>query len=118
MIARDLIRRVTFLKPEIYSDPDGRAVQDYLVQFSCLAHVRLVHGTEVLCGDTHALSNGCKFAIPSTLTSKAWAIITLRDSAEARQITSDWSVELQGRTFRLQEDPRPEDGMLTMLVET
>ncbi len=51
------------------------------------------------------------------LQSKAPAIVTVRDFPQTRQVTSEWRVEIDGRTFHLKEDPRPEGRMQAMLVE-
>lgn len=51
-------------------------------------------------------------------------VVTVRNSAAARRITSEWQVELRSRSgvtkvYQIKEDPRPSegDGFLEMLAE-
>lgn len=103
MNASDLTSRAMFLKPEIIRDPDGGLIQDYLPQFDCAAHVLFLRGTETV--------------MAARLQSKSPVIITIRDCADARLITSEWRVEISGRTYDIKEDPRPDGAMRAMLAE-
>lgn len=103
MQASDLKSRARFYEPYEAVDEDGQVVQDWLLRFTCAAHVHYLRGSEAV--------------MQARLQSKAPAIVTVRDFPEARQVTSEWRVEIDGRTFHLKEDPRPEGGMLAMLVE-
>ena len=58
------------------------------------------------------------------LASRNPAVITIRNSERARQITSEWQVELRSRSgvtkvYAVKEDPRPseQDAYLEMLAE-
>lgn len=105
MNASDLTRRATFLKPETYLDEDFQPVQGYVEQFTCAAHVHYLRGGEEV--------------MAARLQSKSPAVVTIRDSATARQVTSEWRVRIGGRTFEMKEDPRPDQArrLLEMLVE-
>ena len=58
------------------------------------------------------------------LASRNPVIVTIRNSARARQITSEWMVTLRSRSgvvkgYAIKEDPRPTEasGFLEMLAE-
>ncbi|MDS9468698.1 phage head closure protein [Paracoccus sp. MBLB3053] len=103
MNASELTRRAGFYEPVEEVDADGMIVQGWTLQFTCAAHIRYLRGSEAV--------------MQARLQSKAPAVVTIRDFAAARQITSEWRVEIDDRTFDLKEDPRREDAMLAMLVE-
>lgn len=67
---------------------------------------------------------GGESVMQARLASRNPVIITVRNSARARQITSEWQVELRDRTgmrktYAIKEDPRPTEasGFLEMLAE-
>ena len=67
---------------------------------------------------------GGESVMQARLASRNPVVITVRNSARARQITSDWQVELRDRTgirkiYAIKEDPRPSEasGFLEMLAE-
>lgn len=103
MQASDLKSRARFYEPYEAVDEDGQVVQDWLLRFNCAAHVRYLRGSEAV--------------MQARLESKAPVVVTIRDSADARQVTSEWRVHVDGRMFELREDPRPEGMMLAMLAE-
>lgn len=103
MNASDLTKRAAFYEPVEERDPDGGLVQGWVLRTICAAHVRYLRGSEAV--------------MQARLQSKAPAVVTIRDSADARQVTSEWRVHVDGRMFELREDPRPEGMMLAMLVE-
>ena len=62
--------------------------------------------------------------LQARLASRNPVIVTIRNSERARQITSEWQVELRDRTgirktYQIKEDPRPSEasGFLEMLAE-
>lgn len=99
-IASQLNRMASFYKPEIYSDPDGQLIHDYVMQFTVAAHVQYLRGGEAV--------------MAARLQSKQPAIITVRRSAQAREITSEWRVKVDGRIFEIREDPRPDQARRTL----
>ena len=67
---------------------------------------------------------GGESVMQARLASRNPAIITIRNSARARQITSEWMVRLRSRSgivkdYEVKEDPRPaeSDGFLEFLAE-
>ena len=67
---------------------------------------------------------GGESVMQARLASRNPAIITIRNSARARQITSEWQVDLRDRTgirktYQIKEDPRSTEasGFLEMLAE-
>lgn len=102
MNASDLTSRAVFLKPEIFRDPDGMLIQDYLPQFDCAANVHYLRGTETV--------------MAARLQSRSPAIITIRNFTDARQVTSEWRVRVDGRTFDIKEDPRPDQARRTLAM--
>ncbi|WP_299847946.1 head-tail adaptor protein [uncultured Paracoccus sp.] len=103
MNASDLAKRASFYQPVEERDADGMLVQGWLLRFTCAANVCYLRGSEAV--------------MQARLQSKAPAIVTVRDFPQTRQVTSEWRVEIDGRTFHLKEDPRPEGRMQAMLVE-
>lgn len=67
---------------------------------------------------------GGESVMQARLASRNPVIVTIRNSERARQITSEWQVELRDRTgirktYQVKEDPRPTEasGFLEMLAE-
>ena len=67
---------------------------------------------------------GGEAVMQARMASRNPAIVTVRNTAQARGITSEWQVELRDRTgirktYAVKEDPRPVEGgaFLEMLVE-
>lgn len=103
MNASDLTRRARLFEPVENVDADGMVVQAWELRLTCWSHIRYLRGSEGV--------------MQARMQSKTPAIVTFRDSPDARQITSEWQIEIDGRTFEAKEDPRPEGAMLAMLVE-
>lgn len=101
---------VSFQEPEVERDADGQLIQGYVERFKAWAHVRHLRGGESV--------------MAARMQSRSPAILTIRNSASARQVTSEWRALVRDRSgvervFELREDPRPTPGaaMLEMLAE-
>ena len=88
----------------------GGTVDDWVHQFNEPANVKHLRGGESV--------------MQARLASRNPVIVTIRNSERARQITSEWQVELRDRTgirktHQIKEDPRPSEasGFLEMLAE-
>lgn len=88
----------------------GGTQADWVPQFEAWADVKFLRGGEVV--------------MQARLTSKNPVVLTIRNSERARQINSEWQVELRSRSgvtkvYAVREDPRPVggDALLEMLVE-
>lgn len=88
----------------------GGVVDEWVHQFDERAAVKHLRGGESV--------------MQARLASRNPVIVTIRNSARARQITSEWQVELRDRTgirkiYAIKEDPRPSEasGFLEMLAE-
>lgn len=100
--AQHLMQRAAFYEPFEERDADGMLVQSWLLRLTCAAHVTWLRGGETV--------------MAARMQSKNPAIITVRDFTESRAITSEWRVEVDGRTFEIQEDPRPDQGRRTLAM--
>ncbi|MFC3169855.1 phage head closure protein [Paracoccus fontiphilus] len=100
--ASKLNRMASFYRPETYRDPDGQMIHDYVLQFTVAAHVHYLRGSEAV--------------MQARLQSKSPAIITVRRSVQAREITSEWQVKVDDRTFEIREDPRPDQARRTLAM--
>lgn len=100
--ASDLNRIAAFYEPFEDTDADGMIVQDWILRFTLAAHVLYLRGSEAV--------------MQARLQSKNPAIITVRRSAPARAITSEWRVNVDGRTFEIREDPRPDQARRTLAM--
>ena len=105
-----LDHRATFQSPVQERDEDGQIVQGWLDEFIGWANVRYLRGGESV--------------MQARLSSRNPVVVTIRNSARARQITSEWRVTLRSRSgvmfvAEVREDPRPaeQDGYLEMLAE-
>ncbi|MCT4333781.1 phage head closure protein [Paracoccus sp. YLB-12] len=98
-------RIAAFYEPVEDVDADGQVVQSWLLRFTVAAHVQYLRGSEAV--------------MQARLQSKSPAIITVRHSAQAQGITSEWRAKVDGRTFEIREDPRPDQKrrLLEMLAE-
>ncbi|WP_347268810.1 phage head closure protein [Paracoccus sp. (in: a-proteobacteria)] len=92
MDAGDLTKRATFQRPEMGRDGDGNQILAYVDDHAGWVHLRPLRGGESV--------------MAARLASKAPAIVTLRASANARRVTSEWRVLIEGRTYEAKEDPR------------
>lgn len=102
--------RAEFEIRETIEDDLGGSRDNWLPQFTEWASVRHLRGTESV--------------MEARLASRNPVIVTIRNSARARQITSEWQVKLRDRTgitktYAVKEDPRPTDlsGYLEFLAE-
>ena len=105
-----LDHRAIFSARRKISDEYGGTREEWVPQFTEWAGVKYLRGGESV--------------MQARLSSRNPVIITIRNSERARQITSEWQVELRSRSgvnkvYAVKEDPRPEglDGFLSMLVE-
>lgn len=110
MRAGDLDNRATFSRRERVETDMGGALDQWAPQFEVWAAVKHLRGGEAV--------------MQARLASRNPAIVTIRNSTQARRITSEWQVELRDRTgirkvYELREDPRPVErgAFLEMLVE-
>ena len=110
MNAGRLDYRATFSMRESVETDMGGTRDEWVVQFTEHAGVKHLRGGESV--------------MQERLASRNPVIVTIRNSARARQITSEWQVELVDRTgirkvYDVKEDPRPTEasGFLEMLAE-
>ena len=106
----NLDHRAEFSLRESIEDDMGGTRAEWVLQFVEWAGVKYLRGTEAV--------------MEARLASRNPMIVTVRNSARARQITSEWQVELRDRTgirktYQIKEDPRPSEasGFLEMLAE-
>ena len=90
--ADDLTKRIGFYKPNIYRDPDGKLIHDYILQFTLWAHVHPLRGGEQV--------------MQARIQSKNPVIIRVRVSTASRQIDSMWQAKIDGLDYDVKEDPR------------
>ena len=105
-----LDHRATFSVRQVVDDDMGGTQSTWIPQFTVWAAVKYLRGGESI--------------MQARLASRNPVVIEIRNSADARRITSEWQVELRSRsgvtkTYAIKEDPRPEgvDGFLSMLAE-
>lgn len=105
-----LDHRAEFALRESIDDEYGGTRDEWLLQFVGWVGVKYLRGTEAV--------------MQARLASRNPMICVVRNSARARQITSEWRIVLRSRsgvTFvaEVKEDPRPSDGdgFLEMLCE-
>ncbi|WP_261766770.1 head-tail adaptor protein, partial [Paracoccus denitrificans] len=106
-----LVKRAAFGEPAEVSDDiglgdaDGQVVHGYPIAFRTRANLLPLRGGESV---MHA-----------RLAAKNPAILTVRNSALTRRVTSDWKVLIDGRVFDCKEDPRESQDRryLEILVE-
>lgn len=110
MRAGDLDHRATFSVRQIVDDDMGGTQSSWIPQFTVWAAVKYLRGGEAV--------------MQSRLASRNPVVVTIRNSADARRITSEWQVELRSRSgvtkiYAVKEDPRPseQDAYLEMLAE-
>ena len=103
--ASKLNRIAAFYEPFKSVDADGQVIQDWVLRFTVAAHVLYLRGSEAV--------------MQARLQSKNPVIITVRASSQAHNITSEWRAKVDGRTFDIREDPRPDQRRrrLEMLAE-
>lgn len=110
MRSGDLDHRATFSVRQQVDTDMGGTLDQWVPQFTLWAAVRYLRGGEAV--------------MQARLASKNPVVLTIRNSADARRITSEWQVSLRSRSgvskvYEVKEDPRPVDGdaMLEMLAE-
>lgn len=108
MNAGDLTRRATLLEPQAGTggaDADGKVFQSEEGQGTIWCHLLPLKGGEAV--------------MQARLQSRSPAILTVRATSLTRQITSEWSAEIDGRKYEFKEDPRltQDRGFLEALVE-
>ena len=106
-----LDHRAEFSLRESIEDDMGGTRDEWVPQFVEWAGVKHLRGGESV--------------MQARLASRNPVIVTIRNSARARQITSEWAVELRSRSgivlvAEVKEDPRPSEGdaYLEFLAET
>lgn len=110
MTAGNLDYRAEFALRETVETDMGGTRDEWVPQFREWAGVKHLRGGESV--------------MQARLASRNPIIVTIRNSARARQITSEWRVLLRDRTgiskvYEVREDPRPSEtsGFLEMLAE-
>lgn len=105
-----LDHRATFQRSVQSRDEDGQLIQGWHDEATVWASVRYLRGGESV--------------MAARMQSRTPAILTIRSSGKARQVTSEWRVQTRDRSgterlFEVKEDPRPTEGggFLEMLVE-
>jgi len=96
---------VTFQAAVKVSDGSGGFTTRWQDQFRAFAHITFKEGQEAVIG------GGWQGQTP--------AVLTLRNSATARQIESTWRLKHRGRVFEIKEPPRlsPRRDHITMIIE-
>lgn len=86
-------------------DGYGGTKGSYQDQFSAFAHIDLKEGREAVFG--------------GALTGKSPGVLTIRNSAKAREIKRTWRVKHRGRVYDIKEPPRlsPRRTHITMIIE-
>lgn len=107
----DLSTLTRFQSPVQQRDEDGQLHQGWQTEFEAWAHVRHLRGGESV--------------MQARMASRSPAILTIRNSAAARSVTSEWRAVVRDRTgiervYEMREDPRPSEGsgFLEMLAES
>lgn len=110
MTSGSLDYRAEFALRESIDDDMGGTKDEWVLQFTVWAAVKHLRGGESV--------------MQARLASRNPVIVTIRNSARARQITSEWQVTLRDRTgitkvYAVKEDPRPgeDSAFLEMLAE-
>lgn len=108
MDAGKLDRRFRFEARQEIDDGHGSPVAgDWLPRFTVWGNRKFLRGGETV--------------IAARLESRQPAILTIRDSRQAREITADWCVvdTGDGRVYNIRENPKLSDdrGLLEMLAE-
>lgn len=105
-----LDHRAEFSLRESIEDDMGGTRDEWVLQFVEWVGVKYLRGGESV--------------MQARLASRNPVVIVIRNSERARQITSEWQVELRSRSgvtkvYAVKEDPRPSnrDGYLEMLCE-
>lgn len=101
-------RRLRFEARQEIDDGDGNPVSgEWLPRFTVWGSRKFLRGGETV--------------LAARLESRQPAILTIRDSRQAREITADWHVvdTVDGRIYNIRENPKLSDdrGFLEMLVE-
>lgn len=84
--------RATFQEPFEDEDADGQVVQRYDDRFQDRVTMRFLRGGESV--------------LAARLESRSPVIIGVRNSARAREVTSEWRAVIDGKTYHVKEDPR------------
>ena len=97
----NLDHRAEFSLRESIEDDMGGTRDEWLLQFAEWVGVKYLRGTEAV--------------MQARLASRNPMIVTVRNSARARQITSEWQIRLRSRSgvvlvAEIKEDPRPSEG--------
>lgn len=105
LTAGDLTKRARFQKPHKDRDEDGNPIIAYPDAFTVWANLRPLRGGESVMG--------------ARMQSRSPAILVIRNSRQAREITSEWRAVIDGRIYEAKEDPRAtqDRAFLEMLVE-
>lgn len=108
MDAGRLDRRYQFSLRQEVDDGHGNHEGGWVPQFEAAGNRKFLRGGETV--------------LASRLTGRTPAIVTIRNSENARRITADWRItdKRTGQTMAVREDPRESDNRayLEMLVES
>lgn len=106
--AGKLDRRLRFDRPKQVSDGAGNFTDGWEEQFTVAANRKWLRGGESV--------------LAARLEAKQPAIVTIRNSSSAREITADWRcVDVRAeRVYAIRENPKESDnrGYLEFLVES
>ena len=97
-MSRAAHKRAAMQMPVSISNPDGQPITGYETQFWRWVNVRYLRGGESV--------------MQARLQSRSPVILTVRDDADARRITSEWKAVIDGRVYDMKEDARPSDNRL------
>lgn len=103
--SNDLMRSATFFEPVKGRDTDGKRVITMAERFTVPAGLKPLRGGESV--------------MAARLVSRSPAIVTVMAMTQTRSITSEWSVQIANRKYRVKEDPRETEdfALLEFLVE-
>lgn len=92
MTGARLDRWASFQRPIKSTDADGNPVRSYVEVFSEWVNLRHLLGGESV--------------MASRMAARSPAILTFMASPQARQVSSEWRIVIDGRTYDAKEHPR------------
>jgi len=96
MRAGQLTKRAALSRPVEERDPDGMIVQGWQAMGTVWCNLLPLRGSEAV--------------MQARMASRSPAIVTVRASSLARDITAEWRVEIDGRSYDVKERPREAQG--------
>ncbi|WP_294932191.1 phage head closure protein [uncultured Paracoccus sp.] len=105
MRAGQLTKWALFQRPEKGVDANRNRILSYVDAFEVAVNLLPLKGTETV--------------MAARMISRSPAIITVNAASDARLVTNEWRVIIDGRVYDVREDPREtqDRGFLEMLVE-